>query len=147
MKYKGLLLVLTITTIMGAAMTFDTHRFLKAVAAREGGIFNWNQRGEYGPHQATTGIVRDWARDVKKIAFLDESAARDFLVDHYHEILYWHAMRLLSNNKLRARCATDRDLIMVAAQAWKYGVGGTLNGKGVHDPYMSDVANLYEANQ
>ncbi|GEM_PF-2776841 len=147
MKHKALLLVLTITTIMGAAMTFDTHRFLKAVGAREGGTFVWNERGEYGPHQITLGIVRDWAKAVKKIAFLDDAAARDFAVDYYHEIVYWHAERLLNNHKLRARCATERDLVMIAAQAWKYGVGGALKGSGVQDTYMSDVANLYEANQ
>ena len=32
----------------------------------------------------------------------------------------------------------------IAAQAWKYGVGGALKGKGVQDTYMGDVENLYE---
>lgn len=125
-------------------MTVDVHRFLKAVAARENGTFVWNQRGEYGPHQVTIAVVRDWARAVKRIAFLDEHAARDFLVDHYHEIVYWHADRLCQDAKLRARCATDRDLVMIMAQAWKFGVSGTLSGRGAQDTYMADVANIYE---
>jgi len=128
-------------------MTVDTHRFLKAIAAREGGTFVWNQRREYGPHQITLGIVRDWAKEVKKVVFLEEAAVRDWATEHYHEIVYWHADRLLKHHKLRARCVTERDLVMIAAQAWKYGVAGTLEGRGAGGTYMGDVANLYEANQ
>jgi len=117
-----------------------------AIAAIEGGTpGKWNARSEYGPCQITLGLARDWLNKTRGIAFADNSFAMRTAAQHYDEIVLWHLEQLCRNQKLRARCATTRDLVEKVAYAWRFGLAGVIkHQRHIGSDYGQRVANIYQ---
>jgi hypothetical protein len=123
--------------------TPDLLTMQRAIEAVEGGADAWNGP-HYGKAQITCVVVRDWLKETRGIGFADEPYLRLMAEGHYDEIVFWHLTRLAAHHKLRARCATPRDLLEAIAAAWNRGVTGYLASPLAAQDYAARVANMYE---
>jgi len=115
-----------------------------AIEKRENGRYLWNDRDEFGPHQITLGLVRDYEWDTRRLG-LTNGQIKAYAMTHYQQIVSWRLDKIMAHPVIQ-RLTCEQDAVKMAARMWKYGTRGALRGT-TNDEYCVQVWNLYEKYQ